>query len=251
MQITSIGQRGALFIFNDLDGMETTVYTVNGRKNIFLTDTFLGPDSMAPVKEYMTASFGNKPIVIFNTHYHWDHVWGNCAFAGANIYSHRLCRRAMLEKGRRELEEYSGYKKGAVNMALPNITFNDRLMFEDEGVEFFYSPGHTIDSSSLFDHEDGVLVVGDNIEAPLPYLMWSDLEGYCRTLEGYKALHPKYVISGHCPKVSLKLLDDNLQYLRDLISGNVKKYEQGDFRNIHLQNMKAMGYRINDERIVK
>jgi glyoxylase-like metal-dependent hydrolase (beta-lactamase superfamily II) len=245
MQIKPIGRRGALFIFNDLDGMETTVYAINGRKNIFLIDTFLGPDSMAPVKESLAAKFGDKPVIIFNTHYHWDHIWGNCAFDGANIYSHRLCRRAILEKGHRELEEFSRYKKGTVKIVFPNITFNDRLMFEDEEIEMFYSPGHSIDSASLFDHQDSVLVAGDNIEAPLPYLMWPDLEGYCRTLEGYKTLDPKYIISGHCPEVSLKMLKDNLQYLRDLISGNAKKYEKGNFRDTHLQNVKTIAYKEN------
>lgn len=240
MQIKQIGKRGALFIFDELGGMETTAYAINGKKNIFVVDTFLGPDSMAPVKDFLSANFGNKSVIIFNTHYHWDHIWGNCAFEGANIYSHRLCRRTILEKGQKELAEFSAYKKGAVNIILPNITFSDKLMFEDDGVELFYSPGHTMDSASLFDHEDGVLMAGDNIEAPLPYLMWPDLEGYCRTLEYYKSLQAKQIIAGHCSAVTAELLNDNLRYIRDFISGNTDKYQQGDYRNVHLQNMKTI-----------
>jgi cyclase len=240
MQVKQIGNRGALFIFDELDGMETSVYAINGYKRIFIVDTFLGPEAMAPVKEYIANNFGNKPVVAFNTHYHWDHIWGNCAFPETEIYAHQLCRSEIFEKGVKELTEYGQYQMGKVEIVFPTVTFSDKLLFEEEGIEMFYSPGHTVDSASLYDRKDEVLIVGDNIEAPVPYLMWPDLEGFCRTLEYYKTFKARSIISGHCPYVTPELLDDNLQYLQDYISDDTAKYQQGNFRTVHLQNMKTI-----------
>ena len=36
---------------------------------------------------------------VVNTHFHWDHCWGNSLFADAEIWGHRRCREALLESG--------------------------------------------------------------------------------------------------------------------------------------------------------
>jgi glyoxylase-like metal-dependent hydrolase (beta-lactamase superfamily II) len=35
---------------------------------------------------------------VVNTHWHWDHVFGNSRFGGADIWGHRLCREALVER---------------------------------------------------------------------------------------------------------------------------------------------------------
>jgi glyoxylase-like metal-dependent hydrolase (beta-lactamase superfamily II) len=41
-----------------------------------------------------------KPVRwVIDTHWHWDHTFGNARFPGAEIWGHHLCRRAMVERG--------------------------------------------------------------------------------------------------------------------------------------------------------
>ena len=36
---------------------------------------------------------------VVDTHWHWDHTFGNARFPEAEIWGHELCRRAMVERG--------------------------------------------------------------------------------------------------------------------------------------------------------
>lgn len=238
--IEKVGARGTLFVFDDLDGLPTAVYLIDGPKHWFVIDTFLGPDSMAPVRKVVDRRRPSKPVVVLNTHHHWDHVWGNCAFLNSTIASHRLTKERMVEHGHEELVSYGKYQRGEVSVILPQMLFDDRLAFEENGVEFFHSPGHTEDSSSCYDRADKVLLVGDNVELPLPYLNWGGLDMYLKTLEGYERMGAARVIAGHCPRVTAEVIDVNKEYLREFMSGNTKWYETGEGKATHAQNVAAL-----------
>ena len=46
------------------------------------------------------ATLSPKPVRwVVNTHYHWDHVYGNAMFDGAEIWGHELCQTALGEIG--------------------------------------------------------------------------------------------------------------------------------------------------------
>lgn len=238
--VEKVGTRGTLFIFDDLDGLPTTVYLINGPRHVFVVDTFLGPESMEPVLAHMAEHCPGKPVVVFNTHYHWDHIWGNCAFPGAAIVSHSLTRAKTAEVGAKELEAYGKYRQGRVELVLPGLTFGSSLCFEDDGVEFFHSPGHTEDSSSCYDRVDGVLLAGDNLELPLPYLYWDKLGSYLETLDGYLKLGARRVIAGHHPLVTGEIIGGNMEYLGDFGSGKAEKHRDGEGRGTHARNMAVL-----------
>lgn len=235
-----VGSRGTLFTFGDLGGLTTTAYLIEGPRHWFVVDTFLGPESMATVLEHIGRTDPGKPVVVFNTHYHWDHVWGNCAFHGATIAAHDLTRSKMAEVGQKELEAYGEYRRGKVSIVLPQLLFDSKLRFEEDGVELFHSPGHTEDSSSCYDRVDGVLLAGDNLELPLPYLNWGKLDRYLETLEDYLKLEAGRVIAGHHPRVTGEIINGNMEYLRDFASGRAEKYLKGEGRDTHTQNQTVM-----------
>ena len=238
--VSAVGKRGALFTFFDLDGLETNVYAINGPLHVFVVDTFLGPRSMNIVKKQMASSLRRKPVVVVNTHYHWDHVWGNCAFPKTLIVAHAVCREKIARIGAKELEAYGKLKQGNVKLVLPNCTLTDKLVFEDDGVEIFHTPGHSADSCSVYDRQDKVLFVGDNVEQPLPYLYSKELETYGRTLESYLTIKSKRVIAGHCTTVTPRIIRQNLEYLAAFRDGATGKYERGKYRQTHSQNVRVM-----------
>ena len=49
---------------------------------------------MAPIIENIDNS---KPIIVINTHYHWDHIWENGVFKD-RLFFHKLCREIIDSK---------------------------------------------------------------------------------------------------------------------------------------------------------
>ncbi|MFV9511050.1 MBL fold metallo-hydrolase [Tepidibacillus sp. LV47] len=162
-----------------------------------------------------------------HSHWDWDHVWGNCAFPDSIILSHQYCREN-LEKGFwSELERNKSYIRGDVRPLFPNLVFTEEIIFAEDQVKFYYTPGHTNDSASCLDLVDGTLYVGDNVEYPIPYVSHPDVNTYILTLESYIELAPKTIITGHGNQWSLDLVKDNVKYLKQLVSGH--KIDQSDW----------------------
>ncbi len=107
--------------------------------------------------------------------------------------------------------------RGRVLLTPPNLVFTDHLIFPEEEVEFFWSPGHTTDSASCVDHVDQVLIAGDNIEGPIPYLRGPNFEQYNATLKKYVGLRPRYIVTGHDRiQTDMSLLTSNQRYIMSL-----------------------------------
>ncbi|MFX1316833.1 MAG: MBL fold metallo-hydrolase, partial [Promethearchaeota archaeon] len=103
MKVQKIGSRGYLFIFPDFNpfpqvSMSIQIYVINGKSHLFICDTGLGIEQMNGIKQYLKKkSLDTKPIIVFNSHFHLDHIGGNGAFEGAKIISHILCREKMIK----------------------------------------------------------------------------------------------------------------------------------------------------------
>lgn len=213
MKTTLISRRGRVLSFPELD--VTNLYLVLADRNTYLCDTFLGPEPMKLVKELLHNEGRSQPIVIFNSHKDWDHIWGNCAFPTATIIATEQCAANMRQSFEQEWAQFGGVAQGIVTPAYPNLLFSGRLLFPEDNILFFSSPGHTNGSGSAFDMQDGVLFVGDNVESPLPFIYSSDLASYVRTLENYLAMDPAGIITGHgaVSDITLDLLRANLDYV--------------------------------------
>ncbi|MHA2003891.1 MAG: MBL fold metallo-hydrolase [Candidatus Thorarchaeota archaeon] len=213
MKATQIGERGWVFAFED--PYLTNVLVIIGDKRVFVCDTFCGPDSMKTVVDYLQQQgHGSLPMVVFNSHSHYDHIWGNSFFEGAPIISQRESTRLIDVEGPQALLDYAAHKKGDVRLVKPNTTFEKRISFIEEGVEFFHSPGHTIDSASCYDSRDKVLFVSDNVESTMPYLYQSNLLLYIETMKGYLHRDWNFLVTGHDPvSQDNDLVRSNLDYL--------------------------------------
>jgi len=214
-----------------------SVYLINGDKNIYLCDTHLGPESMKPIQKYIQSNgLGHKQMAEFFSHADWDHIWGACAFEGAMVVAHDKCPKGIFDRGNMDLERKSEAINGKVKLVYPSLTFDSRLTFRDDGVEFIYAPGHTIDSAVCYDRKDSVLFVGDLVEKPEPVISHHDLETYIETLESLKGMAAHAMVSSHSGLVSINDIDENIQFIRDFqdiaLSGPVhadsEDYEDGN-----------------------
>ena len=221
MELHKIGERNLTIAF--LEPFYTTAHLIFGDNRVYVCDTFLGPDSMKDiVKIIKDNGHQDKPIVVFNSHADWDHVWGNCYFEGAMILGHRECKTRMEKEWEEELKKNQEFQRGEVILAPPNTVFDEKYIFEDDSVEFFYSPGHTVDSASCYDQREKILFVGDNVESDLPYVNSLDFDTYISTLEDYLARDWTHLVPGHDPiQTDQTLIRSNLDYLKLLKEWNV------------------------------
>lgn len=217
MLIQEIGQRGVIFSYDD----NISVYLIKGDHQFVLCDTHLGPLSMDIIKNYLCSQSVPKELLIFNSHSDWDHIWGNCAFEGAKIIGHEQSRTRMREIGEFELSNLKKFHNGNIELKYPTLTFSEKLVLEDEDIEFLYAPGHTIDSSLCFDRRDSVLFVGDLVEFPIPYLDYFDLGAYIKTLDLIRDFPAAIKLSAHSGIVNDELIERNRSYVQEIQLGQL------------------------------
>ncbi len=236
MDIKHVGSRGILFTFHDL-GIATNVYVIRGKKRCYIIDTYLGPDVMQQINEYIMSPQGAMDVIVVNSHSHWDHVWGNSLYSTSLIISHAACGEHMRQNGLAELEKYAQYKKGDVCLTFPNFTFTDRICFEDDNILIYHTPGHTVDELSVLDIRDRVLFAGDNLERPVPSFSSKNLKEYVHTLEGYLDMEFQTAIGGHTGCEDKSLILHNLDYVKKVLSGDTAEFETGECAEGHRANV--------------
>lgn len=234
MENIKISKNSNVFIYNDIESYTTNVFLIEKKSKIFLIDTFCGPDSMMPIKKIL--EHNNKEVIVINTHFHWDHVWGNSSFKKNIIISHELCRELLDKYWEEQLKKNEKYILGNIEKYLPNLTFKENINFYNEGIEIFYSPGHTIDSISIFDHDEKILYVGDNLEKPIIYVENNDIKTYIKTLNKYLDYKPKKIIASHTLNLTEENIHQTIKYLNDLKNGNKIEFENEYMRKIHIEN---------------
>lgn len=234
MEIKEIGNRGVLFVEEGFGA-----YLIKGDHRLYLCDTLCGPEMMETVKEYIeTQQLNDKELMIFNSHSDWDHIWGNCAFDHVTVIGHEACKKRMEERGEFDLKIQPGERQqGKVELVLPTLTFESKMCFADDEIEFIYAPGHTIDSAICLDRKESVVYVGDLLEDPIPVLLHHDLETFIHSLEFIKSLSAQTIVTAHTDVVEDQLIDTTIAYLRDVIQGNPVDLDE-DYMGLHEFNTK-------------
>jgi glyoxylase-like metal-dependent hydrolase (beta-lactamase superfamily II) len=197
MKISKIKNRSTLYTF-DNGTWDLNLHLIQANKYNYVIDSGLGTQSVEPIIE--TLKKDNKQIILINTHYHWDHIWGNDTFSDCIIISHQLCRERIAEKWEEMINKNASFIQGEAKCCLPSLTFKDELYFPEDKIRLIYTPGHTQDSISVIDEEEGVINVGDNIGDNMEELIPSlELESnqYINTLLKYQTLDFDTCVSGH------------------------------------------------------
>jgi cyclase len=198
-------------------GYSVTAGVVLGHDRIFVFDTLDSPQAMAPVAALLDGLAAGRRVIVVNSHHHWDHVYGNAAFAGHDIVAHRLCPRAIVAQSRSDSQNVPPAPPEGVT--LPSIGFGDRLRYEDQvaAVDLIHTPGHTEDSIILYAEQPAVLLGGDTVEWPFPSLALRDGEAvYLKTLRQLSQLPARRVVPAHGPVMGKEIIDANQRYIEDL-----------------------------------
>lgn len=235
MKKKQLSPRAVVYSFDNNPDYTTYVYKIRGPERTYLIDTAYGPLDMQQINRDLGEK-ERKDMLIINTHFHWDHIWGNCFF-DRDIAAHRLCRDFSDSEWETQLTENSRMCSGRVKKKLPTILFEKSLFFPGDQVELIYSPGHTADSISVIDHEDNTLYAGDNLERPLIYVENADLKAYLSTLIFYKNLKTEHIHAGHTLNLTRDDIDSTIAYLEALQTGKTVVFETDYEKKVHEANL--------------
>ncbi|NHJ46607.1 MAG: MBL fold metallo-hydrolase [Asgard group archaeon] len=247
MIVKKINDNGIAFTLNDPSNPDyycpANIYVLIGDEYFFLNDGYFGSEILKDIVNSLEKEFGNKLYVLFNSHWHWDHLRGNTFFEDATILSHQLTKKTIVENNKDKSKVNAKYMKRKI--VLPNLTFeNEYSDYKDENIIFFHSPGHTEDSSTCYDLKNNVLFAGDNVEYPLPYVTSSDLSTYISTLKKYLEYPVEIVIPSHGYVTDKKLIESNLRYLESFpeIESNMYTNEtKNSFLMGTIKNLSTVG----------
>ncbi len=89
---TRLGER--VLVFYQAPWAETMT-VVDAGSALLVIDTWGSLAAATRARVQAEDFFGKKVGFVVNTHHHWDHAFGNAAFAGAEIIGHRYCAEDM------------------------------------------------------------------------------------------------------------------------------------------------------------
>jgi glyoxylase-like metal-dependent hydrolase (beta-lactamase superfamily II) len=182
--------------------MENNVIIISSNKGLVVVDTTGLPSTMKKMRQMAEKEFDKKEFAyVINTHYHWDHTFGNQVFPDAVILGHENCMAGMkrdrsnlprrvenlkrnVGRQRQRLDGLDSssdeFKNISANLALleqaivdyaggfefdlPDITFSDRMTLDlgDLSIKmYFFGRAHSGSDILIHIPEEGLLLTGD------------------------------------------------------------------------------------------
>lgn len=176
-------------------GGDAWMHMVIGAEKALLIDTGFGIGDLKALVETLT----NKPVEVFNTHFHGDHVLGNVQFPRVYIhaYDEAPLRAMMTPEGGNGFVPSAGsyYTEKDIMPFHPyeivpveaGYTFD---LGDGETLEVIHVPGHSAGCAGLLDHKKRILFSGDSICSTPTFIFGQLPEGeYSEymTITAYKA----------------------------------------------------------------
>lgn len=157
--------------------LDLNIGVVVGEDGVLVVDTRASHQQAVELREELSR-LTKKPVRwVVNTHWHWDHVFGNSRFPDAEIWGHELARSALVSRGE---EMKDGAKKwlpedlhpviDEVEIVPPQQTFSQRASIEiGRTVDLaYFGLAHTDADIIVSVPDSNVTFMGDIIEESAP-----------------------------------------------------------------------------------
>jgi len=202
-QVYKVGD-GVLAIYEPYQFQEVISYLIVGSDRALLFDTGMGMSRISAVVGELT----DRPVVVLNSHTHYDHIGGNAEFdrvlgmdtdftrttaAGVShdvvqgeVTPEAVCRPppAGFDTASYQIRPFT---------VTEFISDGHRIELGGRTLTVLHIPGHTPDAVAVLDSASGYLWTGDSFyEAPIwLFFPETDLEAYSRSVGRLAALVPK------------------------------------------------------------
>ena len=250
MTVKIIFQKDNVTVFQGSHGTVNSTM-LEFENHLILIDTMYARPNLKELKQYIKEK--NKPLkYIINTHYHFDHFWGNKFILGKDtiVIAHKNYLKTTLSRVRSQQEGEKLLKRNKY----PDITFDQKLILEDE-IELIYAPGHSTDGICVYLKNKKILITGDTIlgmengKKVLPYFWDGTPKDMLNTMEQLMQLQFDTVIPGHYEIIGKDDINYDINYLKMLLN-NANYEELGGIYN-NLEGKSVEIHKKNLEKILK
>ncbi|HUR85924.1 MAG TPA: MBL fold metallo-hydrolase [Solirubrobacteraceae bacterium] len=208
------------------DFLDQQIGVVIDGSDVMVIDTRASPSHARVIVEELRQLTTNPVSIVVDTHWHWDHSFGNSVFRPAPIWGHVRAAERMRRDGAGAIREVvDELPKIAAEMAEvvidpPEHTFEDRATVRvgDRVVELrYHGRGHTEGDISVHVPDANVLFAGDLIENGAPPSFGDGFPlDWPATVEELLPLATGAVVPGHGAVGARAFVEDQLVSFRAL-----------------------------------
>jgi glyoxylase-like metal-dependent hydrolase (beta-lactamase superfamily II) len=223
MRWTEIGDRVFTRHYEFLDQQ---IGVVLGGDDVLLVDTRASPAHARVIVDELRALTANPVSIVVDTHWHWDHAFGNSVFRPASIWGHVRAADRLRRDGVQAIGEVSDERPDVAEQLAevvidpPDRTFDDRatVVVGDRVVELaHHGRGHTDGDISVHVADARVLFAGDLLENGAPPSFGDSFPmDWPATVERLRPLATGAVVPGHGKVGDRRFLDDQIAAFTEL-----------------------------------
>lgn len=213
----SIGD--SIFVTENSNGASNSGLIV-GKKGVMMVDSTFFPSKASRIADFLSSITSKVLLYVINTHYHLDHILGNCAIEApvvGSIVTKEYIEKFDLEAFKLTLEPFLQRELKDAKLVPPSVTFRNRIKFDlgDKIVEIVKMGGHTPDSCVVYVWPDAVCFCGDLLFSKYHAEIESesDLNKWIQKLKKIREKPLKWVVPGHGPVGKVEELDNMILYL--------------------------------------
>lgn len=217
------------WVISFMNGTEY-MYLLEGSEKALLIDTGYGAGNLKAFVQGLT----DKPVLVVNTHFHPDHSAGNGEFEEVMVAAGwKVDEPSVIEPGLIPFDitklPHPDYKKVIVGEGDKIDLGNRKIKVMD------VKPAHCNSSLFFYDEEQGMIFVGDEVEAAqvnmfdnsynpdAPYDVRDRLECMKANCKRIKALNPRYIFPNHNgTPIASSYLDDFIGLVDSVFAGTAK-----------------------------